>query len=240
MKKSKLAKSFGFFIQIGFFIGTFLSFNTALAADDTNARETVMKGAEVYVTEQLSYQQQGKLAVKASSLDKRLSIPNCPQPIEYSASPESLRLSNISVKASCPEKNWYIYLVVRASLMQQVVIASQTISPGTTITASHVEMIEMDKKLIRSSTYADIQDVVGARLKKRTRAGQPIAPTQLCFVCKGDKVTISANANGLKIKTKGIAQQDGNLGDTITVKNRRSNKTVYAQVVNQNEVLVDI
>jgi flagella basal body P-ring formation protein FlgA len=50
-------------------------------------------------------------------------------------------------------------------------------------------------------------------------------------VCKGDNVSITSGSKLIAVKTLGIAQQDGILGDTINVTNQRSGKTVRGRVV---------
>ena len=78
------------------------------------------------------------------------------------------------------------------------------------------------------------------RLKYRVREGQPVQSNMLCFVCKGDRITISARAAGMAVKTSGIAQQDGVIGDTIRVENSNSRKTVVAEVASTQEVVVNL
>ncbi len=62
----------------------------------------------------------------------------------------------------------------------------------------------------------------------------------LCFVCKGDRVTIAAVSGGLSIKVYGIAEEDGVLGDTIQVRNISSDRMVYAKIASTSEVQVAI
>jgi flagella basal body P-ring formation protein FlgA len=62
----------------------------------------------------------------------------------------------------------------------------------------------------------------------------------LCYVCKGDSIVINASIGGLSIKTNGVAQQDGNLGDTIMVRNSHSKKVIDAKVTKSSEVSVVI
>lgn len=228
--------------QLSFLLyACFCSATTVTASEENNlAHKQVIDAAEKFVFQKLSYLNDGSLSIKAMPLDGRIQIPECPEPFSVSASPESLRQSNIAVKASCPSSNWYLYLMIKATQMQPVVVLSSTVSPGTLITKQNVEVIELDKKLIRTSTFADIETVLGARVKRRTRSGQPLVPNQLCFVCKGDSILITANINGLSIKTNGVAQQDGNVGDTIAVKNSSSRKTVRAQVISTTRVAVNI
>jgi flagella basal body P-ring formation protein FlgA len=173
-------------------------------------------------------------------MDARIVVPSCEQPYQISVNDEALRQSNITVKASCQSMNWYVYLVVKVTEMESVVVFSSAVSPGTVLTEHNLEIIELDKKRLRGTTFSDIESVIGARIKRRSRSGQPVVPNQLCFVCKGDTILITANSKGLTIKANGVAQQDGNLGDTITVKNSRSKKMIHAEVVSTNQVSIRI
>lgn len=218
-----------------------ISLNHVTAKEENNlAHQNIIDAVESYVYQQLVAEHGDSLGVKATPLDSRIEVPHCPSPLTVSASDEALRQTNITVRASCAETNWYLYLMVKATRIQQVVVLKRTVSPGSLLTLQNVEVVEMDKNLIRTSTFSDITSVLGARMKKRSRAGQPVVPGQLCFVCKGDSITITANMAGLRIKTTGIALQDGNVGDTIAVNNAKTNRTVHAQVVNTNQVAVQI
>ena len=93
---------------------------------------------------------------------------------------------------------------------------------------------------IRHDVFHDIDDIVGTKVKRRVRSGVALASNLLCFVCKGDSVKILAQAGGLSIKTEGIAQQDGTIGETIVVKNIRSKKDITAKVIDIAQVTVSI
>ena len=114
------------------------------------------------------------------------------------------------------------------------------ISPDTVLSASHLSLAEVDIKQLRHTPFTSLEDVVGARLKYRVREGQPVQANMLCFICKGDRITISANAGAMKVKTSGIARQDGVIGDTIEVVNSSSNKSVIAEVASTQEVVVNL
>ena len=214
---------------------------TVTASQENNlVRQQVIDAAEKYVFEQLSLFSQGKLQVKAMPIDKRIKIPVCDGEFLMASSDESLKQSNVTVKASCPTNDWYLYLIVKTAELQPVVVLNTIASPGTILTTENTRIIEVDKKQLRTSTYSSQESVLGARLKRRTRPGQPVVPGQLCFVCKGDQVQIAAQLSGLQIKTTGVAQQDGNVGDTIAVKNSSSQKMVHAKVASSRLVTVQI
>ncbi|GAA0857111.1 flagellar basal body P-ring formation chaperone FlgA [Aliiglaciecola litoralis] len=207
------------------------------------AHQQLLESAKNYVFQALTQgavNQDTSLSVEATPLDTRIVIPECQSDYVFSASDETLRQSNITVRAECPDNDWYLYLMVKAVRIQPVVVLTRAMSPGAVLNENSVKLVMMDKNLIRTSTFSDVNTVLGARLKKRSRPGQPIVPGQLCFVCKGDSIVIIASGGGVNIKASGIAQQDGNLGDTIAVKNSRSQKLVHAQVVDTRQVEVQI
>lgn len=209
-------------------------------AKEPTTRASIQNGAEDYVASLIEVSAHSSLSISAVEIDERVTIPNCPTEIEYNASAESLKQSNIAVKATCNNSNWYMYLMVNAVHMQSVVVISSAVSPGTILTERNLKIAQMNKNLIRRTTYADIQQVIGARIKRRVRPGQPVSPDNLCFVCKGDRIVINASSEFMQVKATGVALEDGNIGDTISVRNSRSKKQINARIVSTNEVRVNI
>ncbi|MFQ3235519.1 MAG: flagella basal body P-ring formation protein FlgA [Paraglaciecola sp.] len=209
-------------------------------ANDLTQRDSIRKGAEQYVTAHYELSAHSTLSISAAQIDDRVTIPDCPAPIEYSASSEAFNQSNIAVKAFCDDTHWYMYLMVSAIEMQSVVVIASAVSPGTMLTERNLKIIEMNKSLIRRTTYADIQQLIGARIKRRVRPGQPVSPNNLCFVCKGDRIVINASSGLMQVKATGVAMEDGNIGETISVKNTRSKKKINARITNTREVAVSI
>jgi flagella basal body P-ring formation protein FlgA len=216
------------------------SFCQFALADDLTPRDGIRKGAEQYVATRYELSAHSSLSISAAQIDERVTLPDCPTPIEYSASSEAFSQSNIAVKAFCNDSHWYMYLMVKAIEMQSVVVMSSAVSPGTILTERNLKIIAMNKSLIRRTTYADIQHVIGARIKRRVRPGQPVSPSNLCFVCKGDRIVINASSGRMQVKATGMAMEDGNIGETISVKNSRSKKQIDARITNTREVEVNI
>jgi flagella basal body P-ring formation protein FlgA len=211
------------------------------AANEKNlVKQHLISQAEGFVLKQLNPNLDKTINVAAMPIDDRVQIPACETHLIFSASAEALSQSNISVKAECQNSNWYMFMVVKAIETQPVVIISSAVSPGTLLTTDNLNVISMNKKRLRSSTFDDIEDVVGARIKRRVSAGRPVDPKNLCYVCKGDRVTISAGTTNMIVKTTGIALEDGRMGETIKVKNRRSNKKIYARVSSTGQVEINM
>jgi flagella basal body P-ring formation protein FlgA len=211
------------------------------AANENNlTKQQLIREAEQFVLSQLDPNNIKTIDVKAMPIDERVQIPECTSTLTFSSSPEALSQSNVSVKAQCNNNNWYMFMVVKATETQPVVVISSAVSPGTLLTADNIRVVNMNKKRLRRSTFADIEDVLGARIKRRVSAGRPVDPNNLCYVCKGDNVTISAGNPSMRVKTSGVALEDGRMGETIQVKNRRSNKKIYARVSSTGQVEIGI
>jgi flagella basal body P-ring formation protein FlgA len=86
-----------------------------------------------------------------------------------------------------------------------------------------------------------IPQVVGQTLKTTVRLGAPIRDrdlVQTSMVKKGETVTIIAQGGGLKISALGLSRQNGALGQTISVVNQDSKKTIAARVIGPGMVEV--
>ncbi|GAB3030284.1 flagellar basal body P-ring formation chaperone FlgA [Bowmanella dokdonensis] len=206
------------------------------------AHQMVSDAARAYVLAQVSGQtgSAASIEVDVSPIDERIQVPQCAAPLDASASSNSLSQANVTVRVSCADTGWFLYVMARVRQMQPVVVTSVPLSPGTLLDRDQLEVVNLEINQLRGTTYTAIDELVGVRVKRRLRAGQPLVPSQLCFVCKGDNVVINASVGGLQIQASGVAEQDGNLGDNIMVKNTSSNKNIDARVISSSEVSVNI
>ena len=180
------------------------------------------------------------LSVDVTPIDNRINIPQCTMPFSFDVDPSTLQQSYLNVRVSCDSNNWYLFSSAKVTRTRTIVVTASMISPDTVLSASHLSLAEVDIKQLRHTPFTSLKDVIGARLKYRVREGQPVQTNMLCFICKGDRITISANAGAMRVKTTGIARQDGVIGDTIEVVNSSSNKSVIAEVASTQEVVVNL
>ncbi|MFC3095104.1 flagellar basal body P-ring formation protein FlgA [Alteromonas sediminis] len=217
------------------------SFST-LAKNNLHAQihEQALDYIEQRFNDELRIPDNGELEIDVNEIDPRINIPACNSPFHFSTEPDALDKAFFSLRIACSEVNWFTYASVRVSFTKSMVVTSGTISPDTVLTASNVRVEQVDVNKARHTGFTSVDDVIGARMKYRVRGGQPIQRRMLCYVCEGDRITIAARVGGMEVKTSGIAQQDGTIGETIEVKNARSNKSVFAQVKNTQEVVVNL
>ena len=212
--------------------------HTAISSERHEAIET---GVERYLLNALQNDEQDTdVQISVVNIDDRIAIPECAEGFEYHADDEALAQSYISVRVSCRDNDWYLFSSAQVSRTRQIVVTAGMISPGTVLTSENLRLADIDVKRLRHTAYSDLQQLIGTRMKRRVREGSPVQANMLCFVCKGDRITITARTVGMQVKTAGIAQQDGVVGDTIKVVNASSNKSVIAEVASAQTVVVNL
>lgn len=206
-----------------------------------NLHRVVENGAREYLITQLTENSQDtNIDVAIVKIDDRINIPECSAGYRYHTSEDALKQSYISVRVSCETNDWYLFTSGQVSRTKDIVVTSGAVSPGTVLSSSNLTMASVDVRQLRYTTFTEIDSLVGARMKRRATNGQAIQANMLCFVCKGDRITISAEVGKMKVRTAGIAQQDGVVGDSIQVLNASSKKTVIARVASTEKVVIQL
>lgn len=227
-----------------------LSSMTASAADSTDTevepRQLVASLVSDFVLNEVNRETESDAAphrstkVKVFPIDTRVSIPTCSTGYQFEFATDRKSQSYQTIKVTCPNSAWYLFVNAQVDQYQQVVVTADMVSPDSLLTQQNLTTADIKVQSLRNSTYVTVDELLGARIKHRVRPGQPITPNMICYVCKGDLITLSAVSDGLHISTKGIAQQDGNIGDTIRVRNSRSDKVVLARVADVETAIVRI
>ncbi len=226
-------------VGIAAFFFTVFNSMGALAEQRADAHQQLQQGAQDYLLAQLegNYDNE-QVQVDVSPIDPRIAVPDCPGGFSFNADPNSLTQSYISVRAMCNSSDWYLFTNAQVSRTRQVVVTVGMISPGTILTSQNLQVADIDVNRLRHTAFENTKQLLGARMKHRVRDGQPIQANMLCFVCKGDRITISAELGSMQVKTAGIAQQDGVLGDAIEVVNVSSKKSIVAEVASTEKVVI--
>ncbi|MBL4823325.1 MAG: flagellar basal body P-ring formation protein FlgA [Colwellia sp.] len=182
----------------------------------------------------------GKISIRIANIDPRITIKPCQQKLTANI-PENIISRNVNVKISCADSTpWQIYLPVRIERTFAVVIATTTIDKGVTLSKNNISVQYLANNKIRGKKLTDITAVLGSKAEKRIGKGRTINTKNVCLVCKGDTVTITAKSPNFIIKTQGIALSSGNLNKQIKVKNARSGKVIRSKVTAINQVAIHL
>lgn len=168
------------------------------------------------------------------NIDPRFNEKACEQTIEFNLNRSPLTQANLTVLAECHDQTpWKLYITTTFNVFAEAVYASNSLPRGHTIQQTDVETKEV---LINTNHYASFnqtRDVVGMIAKRSIRQGSLIHANLLQapkLIKRGDEVVIMASTQGIMIRMRGTAMQDGELGEQITVKNNQSNRVIKAKV----------
>lgn len=222
-----------------FCIVTLTSFSAITLAETYNAEE-LSAFTEKYLLDNLPKPPVGELEIIVNKLDPRIKISPCDTDIKVNI-PENNYSRNVNIKIYCDGQSpWQLYLPTKINTIVPLVFAKQRINKGTLLSEDNLIVKYQNINNIRGETISEIATISGTKAKRNISKNKPLSMNNICYVCKDDSVTIIAQSSNLRIKTKGIALSSGAIGDTIKVKNVKSKKTVYAEVKNTQQVIINL
>jgi flagella basal body P-ring formation protein FlgA len=135
-------------------------------------------------------------------------------------------------------------ITVSATLeaLAQVAITSGDLRRGVILREEHIETAERDLNHLRAPCF-DSDELLGKRLKRSLRKGQVFERSAVAFppmIKRGELVTITAQKGALRVTAKGLAQQNGDEGDMIRVRNTRSQKDLICEVTGPVAVSMEL
>lgn len=101
--------------------------------------------------------------------------------------------------------------------------------------------LKMEEGEVTSTNPVPLEDVIGKRLKTAVPEGKILTYDLIeipPLIKRGDVVTIKKEDEFLSISVKGMAKEDGRLGDKIQVENTASKKIITAIVEDEETVVV--
>lgn len=151
------------------------------------------------------------------------------------SNPQQAPWGRVSYSLECRDaKSWQSRATAKIRVWLPVVVAKRQIQRDEVLSIDMLStrLTELEQKKL--SIELDTTALVGMQAKRRIAAGQIISRQQLSaqlLVEKGSHVLITVQSGGFAASTKGIAMQDGQLGQRIKVQNLTSGVIVEAEVV---------
>jgi flagellar basal body P-ring formation protein FlgA len=204
-------------------------------------KELLQEMAIAHVAAQLPVADENKIQLSALPLDSRIPDRHCNTEPELLIPSEPPFNRQVTLQIKCNDASgWAQYVHVRVTETAPVVVASVNLARGEVISAAHLTVEMRPSHFIRVNYLDSPELLIGSRSKRNIRSGTPLLLSQICMVCKGDAVTIFATIKGLRVKTTGIALEDGSLGEQVKVKNKKTGKVLNARVDGVESVQVNI
>jgi len=130
-------------------------------------------------------------------------------------------------------------VVAEITQSPQLVVAKRPLARGTILGPLDVELVAREETTRIATPLRDLEAVLGRELLQTVAAGQALSSEQIrapILVRRGDPVTVYARAAGLQVRVTARAQDEGSLGDMITVESFNDRRRFLARVCGLQEV----
>ena len=126
--------------------------------------------------------------------------------------------------------------------MIDVPVLSRQFNRGDIIEEADLKIIPTPERLLRKDTVTDSKQLIGQSPRVGISPNRPIHGNEVSapvVIKKGEMVEMGFNTPYIHIKTTGVALEDGATGQSIRVKNQKSERAVTARVVAAGRVEVN-
>ena len=122
----------------------------------------------------------------------------------------------------------------------KIIKLKKSLEKNDIIKLNDIETVLVEKKH-QSSFFSTKKELVGRKLKKNLKMGQILHPRHLYEsfdINNGDIISIVSNLRNVSVTVSGEAQDSGNLGDLIKVKNLKSGKIIKGYIKKNKKIKI--
>jgi flagella basal body P-ring formation protein FlgA len=123
-----------------------------------------------------------------------------------------------------------------------VPVLSRQLNKSDIIEEKDIQIVPVAERLLRKDTVTDPKTLVGLSPRMGISPNRPIHGNEVSLpnvIKKGDLIEMTFNTPHIHIKATGVALEDGATGQTIRVKNQKSERAISARVVAAGRVEVN-
>lgn len=213
--------------------------NAPHAEPQWQTHESIYEVVKSYVAHNINTT--AEYEINVVPLMDRLNLSQCSMPIQAFA-PNLPKAGRMSINVRCNgDKKWSIFVVITITPFENVIILTQSLQRGETVTERHVTFARKDVSKLHDAYLVQSDSVVNKQAARNLSAGTIVVTTDFVepkLVKRGERVLITSERTGIAIKMNGIAQSDGSKGQVIRVKNQNSEKVINATVMDFGQVSV--
>ena len=210
-----------------------------IALAGVQSLESIKAAAEKAVRSQLP-DGRAKYYVTTQSLDERLRLAACGDPLEAFITNNAAPAARSTVGVRCPAQNtWTVYVPVSIEVEAPILVLRRALARRSPVEPTDVELQTRRLPGIASGFISDLGSLPGRRLKRALPAGTALTADVLdVLVKRGQQVTLLAMSNTIEIRAQGQALSEGAANDRIRVQNMNSMKIVEGIVEKDGTVRV--
>lgn len=135
----------------------------------------------------------------------------------------------------------YATVSLQLERIRQVVVATRPLARKSVIRPSDVRILRRPGSRVPHGALTDLRQAVGKELVQEVRAGDVLAARSVkvpIVVRRGTPVVLHIDGPGFRITARGIAMQNGGIGQMIRVINQSSRKVLYGRIEGNGSVRI--
>ena len=128
----------------------------------------------------------------------------------------------------------------KTNKLLKIIKLKKSVEKNDIIKLEDLETVIVERKH-QTSFFSDKKDLVGRKLKTNLKMGQILHPRHLFEsfeINNGDVISIVSNLGNVSVTVSGEAQDSGNLGDLIKVKNLKSGKIIKGYIKKDKKIKI--
>lgn len=222
------------------FIAACSPFASAQTQPAFQPHETIYTAVKEYIAQHIA---STDYEAEITPLDSRLKLTPCPEPLEILNANDLIKPGRNSIGVRCNVTGkWSIYISAVIKTYQSVLVLTQPLQRGETLTRQHATLERKDVSSLRGDYVTRIEQIENKQALRPVAAGVILSMRNIAepkLIKRGDKITISSVQSDFAIRMNGLAMTDGIKGQLIRIKNESSGRIISATVIEPGLVSVD-
>ncbi|TQV84876.1 flagellar basal body P-ring formation chaperone FlgA [Aliikangiella coralliicola] len=214
---------------------------TAKNAENYQSLEEIRQAAKKFLEEKQPSADIASTEITVGHIDPRTRLQLCDNGLVAFLPSGSRLKGKTTVGVRCNGKqSWKLFLSAKIERYQHVWVTTRNLRPSDILTKSDLTRQRVLTTNMRKIPVEDIALIMNTSPKRSMRSGSVIFQDSVCMVCKGQKVSVSANSQFITINVDGMALNDAALGETAQVRNSKSKRIFGAIVTGKNQLSVNL
>lgn len=218
------------------------SHGVAFGAASIQGLDSIREAARQFLQREVEQRHGSTAEIRVGQLDRRLRLQRCATPLEVFPTGHRRLVGATTVGVRCAgPKPWTLYVSARVTVYDEVLVAARPLSRGHRLGEGDVHLARRALSQLHYGYLERLEDVRGMVLTRRVARGEVLRSNQLQapkLVRRGEKVTLTAQLEGVEVRMQGKALSDGAAGQRIQVRNLSSRRVVEGTVVARGVVRV--
>ena len=184
-----------------------------------------------------------ELRITVKRPDRRLVLKTCAHPPSARATNSLPKSGKLTIKVHCASPaEWSIYLPAKVLHRIKLWSSVHGIERGSIIAATDIEKNLLWLTRPPTGAVQRLEKIVGMEVRQSIQPGRIIKQRQLrkpLLIRKGHRLSAAVREPGFMLSTEVIALEDGADGDTIKVRNAKTEKLLWVTVTRRGQLIIN-